>query len=158
MFALSLVLPISTDILFPTTPTSPIPSSISPRKTLLGTGHPPANPLSTPLNASSSQNPFSTSPTSPPLSPSPLMLLNMHLVLSSSRLTPTATGTLAPMYLLQSFSPAERNYDIYDHELLAVIRALKSWHHYLHGSPFPVQVFTDHKNLTYFHQPQALNH
>ena len=60
-------------------------------------------------------------------------------------------------YLSQSFSPAERNYDIYDRELLAVIRALKSWHHYLHGSPFPVQVFTDHKNLTYFRQPQSLN-
>ena len=61
-------------------------------------------------------------------------------------------------YLSQSFSPAECNYDIYDHELLAVIRALKLWQHYLHGSPFPVQVFTDHKNLTYFRQPQALNH
>jgi hypothetical protein len=61
-------------------------------------------------------------------------------------------------YLSQSFGPAERNYDIYDRELLAVIRALKSWHHYLHGSPFPIQAFTDHKNLTYFRQPQALNH
>ena len=60
-------------------------------------------------------------------------------------------------YLSQSFSPAEQNYDIYDRELLAVIRALKSWRHYLHGSPFPVQVFTDHKNLTYFRSPQNLN-
>ena len=60
-------------------------------------------------------------------------------------------------YLSQSFSPAERNYDIYDHELLAVIHALKSWQHYLHGPPFPVQVFMDHKNLTYFRQPQVLN-
>ena len=60
-------------------------------------------------------------------------------------------------YLSQLFSPAERNYDIYDRELLAVIHALKSWHHYLHGSPFLVQVFTNHKNLTYFRQPQALN-
>ena len=38
-----------------------------------------------------------------------------------------------------------------------VICALKSWHHYLHGLPFPMQVFTDHKNLTYFRQPQVLN-
>ena len=30
-------------------------------------------------------------------------------------------------YLSQSFSSAEQNYDIYDRELLAVIRALKSW-------------------------------
>ena len=61
-------------------------------------------------------------------------------------------------YLSQSFSPAECNYDIYDHELLAIIRALKTWQHYLHGSPFPVQVFTDHKNLTFFRSPQHLNH
>ena len=60
-------------------------------------------------------------------------------------------------YLSQSFSPAEQNYDIYDWELLAVIHALKTWRHYLHSSPFPIQVFTDHKNLTYFRKPQALN-
>ena len=60
-------------------------------------------------------------------------------------------------YLSQSFSPAERNYDIYDRELLAIIRALKTWRHYLHGSPFPIQVFTDHKNLTFFRSPQCLN-
>ena len=61
-------------------------------------------------------------------------------------------------YLSQSFSPAERNYDIYDRELLAVIRGLKTWKHYLWGSPFPVKVFTDHKNLLYFKEPQKLNH
>ena len=60
-------------------------------------------------------------------------------------------------YLSQSFSPAECKYDIYDRELLAIIRALKTWCHYLHGSPFPIQVFTDHKNLTFFHSPQCLN-
>ena len=61
-------------------------------------------------------------------------------------------------YLSQSFSLAEWNYDIYNCELLAVIRALKTWRYYLHSSPFPIQVFTDHKNLTYFCKPQALNH
>ena len=60
-------------------------------------------------------------------------------------------------YLSQSFFPVERNYNIYDQELLAVICALKTWWHYLHGSPFPVQVFTDHKNLTFFRSPQSLN-
>ena len=61
-------------------------------------------------------------------------------------------------YLSQTFSPAECNYDIYDHELLAVMRALDAWHHYLLGSPTTVQVFMDHKNLTYFRQPHNLNH
>ena len=60
-------------------------------------------------------------------------------------------------YLSQSFSPTERNYDIYDRELLAVIQGLKTWKHYLHGSPFPVKVFTNHKNLLYFKEPHKLN-
>ena len=53
-------------------------------------------------------------------------------------------------YLSQTFGPAERNYDIYDHELLVIMKALDTWHHYLLGSPTTVKVFTDHKNLTYF--------
>ena len=60
-------------------------------------------------------------------------------------------------YLFQSFSSTERNYDIYNWEPLAIIQALKSWRQYLHGSPFPIQVFTDHKNLTYFCKAQSLN-
>ena len=60
-------------------------------------------------------------------------------------------------YLSQTFGPVERNYDIYDRELLAVMRALDAWRHYLLGSPTTVQVFTDHKNLTYFRQPRNLN-
>ena len=60
-------------------------------------------------------------------------------------------------YLSQSFSPTKRNYDIYNRELLAVIWGLKTWKHYLRGSPFPVKVFTDHKNLLYFKEPCKLN-
>ena len=60
-------------------------------------------------------------------------------------------------YLSQSFSPAEQNYDIYNWELLAVIRGLKTWRYYLRGSPFPVKVFTNHKNLLYFKEPWKLN-
>jgi len=61
-------------------------------------------------------------------------------------------------FLSQSLNLAEWNYDIYDRELLAVICALKEWRHYLHRSPYSVKVQTDHKNLTYFKQPQNLNH
>ena len=60
-------------------------------------------------------------------------------------------------FLSQSFNAAERNYQIYDRELLAIVRALKAWRHYLLGSPFPVLVRTDHKNLTYFRTIQDLN-
>ena len=67
-------------------------------------------------------------------------------------------GDLHPCaYLSQMFSPAERNYDIYNHELLAVIHALEQWCHYLQGTTHPVTLLTDHKNLTYFCQPQKLS-
>src|SRR5882724_10730347 len=52
---------------------------------------------------------------------------------------------------------AERNYVIYDKELLAIIEALKLWHHYLEGSLHPVEIWSDHKNLEYFHLAQSLN-
>ena len=68
-------------------------------------------------------------------------------------------GDLHPCaYLSQTFSPMECNYDIYDRELLAIIHALDHWCHYLQGTHHPVTLLTDHKNLTYFHQPQKLSH
>ena len=56
------------------------------------------------------------------------------------------------------FGPTECNYNIYDRELLAIMRALDAWHHYLLSSPTTVQVFMNYKNLTYFCQPRNLNH
>ena len=70
-----------------------------------------------------------------------------------------SNGNLHPCtYHSATFSPAERNYDIYDRELLTVIQALKEWRHYLTGTEHPVTVITDHKNLGYFKQPQNLSH
>ena len=67
-------------------------------------------------------------------------------------------GDLHPcVYLSQTFTPAEQNYNIYDWELLAVIHALDHWCHYLQGTSHPVTLLTNHKNLTYFHQPQKLS-
>jgi len=60
-------------------------------------------------------------------------------------------------FISKGLSPAERNYDIYDKEMLAVIRALEQWRHYLEGAEHPVQVLTDHKNLEYFMVAQKLN-
>ncbi|TPX37422.1 hypothetical protein SmJEL517_g00640 [Synchytrium microbalum] len=51
---------------------------------------------------------------------------------------------------------AERNYSVYDKELLAIIFALKEWRAYLLGAKMPIQILTDHANLTYFAQKQAL--
>ena len=69
-----------------------------------------------------------------------------------------SNGDLHPCtYHSATFSPVERNYDIYDGELLAVIQALKEWRHYLTGTEHPVTVITDHRNLGYFKQPQNLS-
>jgi hypothetical protein len=53
-----------------------------------------------------------------------------------------------------SFTPAERNYDIYDWELLAIIHGLRAWCHILLSSPHIITIYTDHKNLTYYRHAQ----
>ncbi|ESK82796.1 reverse transcriptase-rnase h-integrase [Moniliophthora roreri MCA 2997] len=60
-------------------------------------------------------------------------------------------------YLSKSLSPTERNYEIYDRELLAIYQALMEWRHYLMGGKFKIVVLSDHKNLTYFRTTQKLN-
>lgn len=59
-------------------------------------------------------------------------------------------------YLSKSMAPAERNYDIYDKELLAIMRALEEWRHYLEGAPEIIDIHTDHKNLSYFRDAHKL--
>ncbi|KAI2663459.1 Retrovirus-related Pol polyprotein [Labeo rohita] len=54
-------------------------------------------------------------------------------------------------------SPAERNYDISDRELLAVRLALGEWRHWLEGVALPFLVWTDHKNLEYIRSARRLN-
>lgn len=56
----------------------------------------------------------------------------------------------------KSLNEHERNYEIYDKELLAIIRALEEYRHYLEGHPEPVEIWSDHLNLTYFRQAQKL--
>jgi len=60
-------------------------------------------------------------------------------------------------FISKTFSPAERNYEIYDRELLAMVRALTEWRHYIHGSTHSTTIHCDHKNLTYWRSPQRLN-
>lgn len=60
-------------------------------------------------------------------------------------------------YLSKSLSPAERNYEIYDRELLAVMTALDEWRHFLMGAKHRFEIHSDHKNLEYFRKPQRLN-
>ncbi|KAF7640569.1 hypothetical protein LDENG_00034530, partial [Lucifuga dentata] len=50
-------------------------------------------------------------------------------------------------FFSRRLTPAEKNYDIGNRELLAVKLALEEWRHWLEGSKVPFLVWTDHKNL-----------
>jgi len=54
-------------------------------------------------------------------------------------------------------SPAERNYEIYDKELLAIVEALDKWRQYLLDTVEKFEVWTDHENLKYFKELHKLN-
>jgi len=56
----------------------------------------------------------------------------------------------------KSLQPAERNYEIHNKELLAIIHALKHFRHYLQGSAHQTKIFSDHTNLKYFTTKQML--
>ncbi len=60
-------------------------------------------------------------------------------------------------YFSHRLSPAERNYDIGNRELLAVKLTLEEWRHWLEGSGEPFIVWTDHKNLEYIRSAKRLN-
>ena len=50
-------------------------------------------------------------------------------------------------FLSKSLNKTERNYEIYDKEMLAVIRGLEVWRHLLEGVQSKFEIWTDHKNL-----------
>jgi hypothetical protein len=56
-----------------------------------------------------------------------------------------------------TMTPAERNYQIYDKEFLAIINSLSEWRHYLLGAAKQIEIFTDHRNLEYYRRPQNLS-
>jgi RNase H-like domain found in reverse transcriptase/Reverse transcriptase (RNA-dependent DNA polymerase)/Integrase zinc binding domain/Chromo (CHRromatin Organisation MOdifier) domain len=54
-------------------------------------------------------------------------------------------------------SAAECNYEIYDKELLAIVKALEEWRPELQGTGEPFEIITDHKNLQTFMTTKQLN-
>ena len=60
-------------------------------------------------------------------------------------------------FLSRTMQPAERNYEIYDKKLLAIVEALAKWRQYLLDAAELFEVWMDHKNLKYFREPHKLN-
>jgi len=70
----------------------------------------------------------------------------------------TTDGKWHPVvFYSKSLSSVERNYEIHDKEMLAIICALEEWRHFLEGATHPVEIWTDHKNLEYFMTAKKLN-
>jgi hypothetical protein len=61
-------------------------------------------------------------------------------------------------YRSSLMSKEERNYLIYDREMLGLIYALEDWRHFLEGLSEPFKVLTDHKNMEWWSAMQNLNH
>jgi hypothetical protein len=67
-------------------------------------------------------------------------------------------GLLHPVaFFSKKHSLAECNYEIYDKELMAIIRAFEEWRPKLEGALHPIKVLSDHKNLEYFMTMKLLN-
>ena len=59
--------------------------------------------------------------------------------------------------MLKSMVPAKQNYDIGDKEMLAIVKPLEHWWHWLEGTKLLIKILTNHKNLVNFSNPWILN-
>ncbi|KAF7573021.1 hypothetical protein PtrM4_079260 [Pyrenophora tritici-repentis] len=67
-------------------------------------------------------------------------------------------GVLRPVaFLSHKMTPAECNYEIYDKELLAIVRAFEEWRFELSGTDDPILVLSDHQALQTFMTTKRLN-
>jgi len=57
----------------------------------------------------------------------------------------------------RKLSAAEKNYPVYELEMLAVIYALTKWRHLLEGHKHPIQLLSDHQALKYFMSQQQIS-
>ena len=60
-------------------------------------------------------------------------------------------------YLSKSLNEIERNYEIHNKKILAVIWSLENQKYLLESTKFKFKVQTDYKNLEYFIKVQKLN-
>jgi hypothetical protein len=65
--------------------------------------------------------------------------------------------TLLPVaFHSRSLSPVEKNYNIYNRKLLAIVDTFKAFRYLLWGAQFPTLVHCNHNNPHYFKSPQKL--
>ena len=70
----------------------------------------------------------------------------------------TQKPMLCPVtYYSNTFTPTERNYDIYEREFLGVLKALKHFRPHVTAMEIPVTILTDHANLTHWKATRKVN-
>src|SRR6266404_1327873 len=73
-------------------------------------------------------------------------------------LQPDDNDVLHPVaYYSRKLKDPERNYDIHDKELLAIVDALRKWDTYCKTTGPRIEILTDHKNLEYWKTKRDLN-
>jgi len=71
---------------------------------------------------------------------------------------PDGNGILHPVaYYFRKLKDPERNYDIHDKELLAIVDALRKWDTYCKTTGPKITILTDHKNLEHWKTKKDLN-
>ena len=60
--------------------------------------------------------------------------------------------------VLQHFNPAEMNYEIYDKEMLAIVKSLEHYRHYFEGLGQQITIYSDYCNLLWFTETKVYNH
>ena len=66
-------------------------------------------------------------------------------------------GILHPVaFYSYKMVPVECNYEIYNKELLAIVKAFENWRPELEGSSVPVKILTDYRGLEYFQTKRIL--
>ena len=60
-------------------------------------------------------------------------------------------------YYSNTFTPTERNYNIYEQEFLGVLKALKHFRPHVAAMEIPVTILTDHANLTHWKATRKVN-
>ena len=73
-----------------------------------------------------------------------------------SQVSPSDNKLHPIAYFSRSLLGSERNYPIYDKELLAIVDSLEHWRHLLKGTSKPFTIFSDHRNLLFQKKPEKM--
>ena len=81
------------------------------------------------------------------------------ILLQEGELNPrTQKPMLCPVaYYSDTFTPTERNYNIYEQEFLGVLKALKHFRPHVAAMEIPITILTDHANLTHWKAARKVN-